>query len=81
MGMVPVGLNTVSDVEFDYDTRSLKIHAQYKDVTPDNPVPVYKGDELGYFAYGGSLIILLFEPGLFSAIKVLQGQQVGFFDR
>ena len=81
VGMVPVGLNTVSDVEFDYDTSSLKVHDQYKDVTPDNPVPVYKGDELGYFAYGGSLVILLFEPGRFSAIKVLQGQQVGFFNR
>lgn len=72
VGMIPVGLNTISSVVFP---------EKYKKVTDDDPVPVYKGDHLGYFAYGGSLVILLFEPGKFSAVKVLQGQQVGVFNK
>jgi len=46
VGMVSVGMFTISSIEF---------IRQAGDV-------VEKGDELGHFAYGGSAIILLFEP-------------------
>lgn len=71
VAMVPVGLNTISSVVFNKD---------YRAVSPSKPVPVYKGDEMGHFAYGGSLVILLFEKGRMSSIKVLQGQQIGILN-
>ena len=36
-----------------------------------------KGDAVGYFQYGGSLNILLFETGVMSAMQVLMGQRIG----
>ena len=41
-----------------------------------------RGDELGHFLYGGSLVILVFEPGKYIAggIKVRLGNQIGIFD-
>jgi phosphatidylserine decarboxylase len=68
VAMVAVGLNTIS---------SIVIEDKFKDVSKDNPVPVYKGDKLGYFKYGGSLSMLLFEPNVFPGIKVDMGQRVG----
>jgi phosphatidylserine decarboxylase len=68
VGMIPVGLDTVSSVNFT---------KEYKDVKKDNPVQVSKGDELGYFQYGGSLNILLFEEGRFPSLNLLQGQRIG----
>jgi len=41
------------------------------------PLPMTKGDQVGYFKYGGSLNILFFEPGVFSSIAVLMGQRLG----
>ena len=46
VGMVCVGMFTISSIEFTQQVGSV----------------VVKGDELGNFAYGGSAIILLFEP-------------------
>ncbi|MCP4368886.1 MAG: phosphatidylserine decarboxylase [Deltaproteobacteria bacterium] len=46
VGIVPIGITTISSVNF------------LRDIGDD----VQKGDELGYFAYGGSAIVLLFEP-------------------
>lgn len=46
VGMACVGMFTISSIEFIKETGNY----------------VYKGDELGHFAYGGSAIILLFEP-------------------
>lgn len=46
VGMVSVGMFTISSIEFTKEVGSI----------------VEKGDELGHFAYGGSAIILLFEP-------------------
>jgi hypothetical protein len=43
-------------------------------------VPVYKGDKLGHFAYGGSLVILLIEQGVYS-ITIPQGQKIGAFGK
>ena len=40
-------------------------------------LPVTKGDQAGYFQYGGSLNILIFEPGVFSSVAVLMGQRLG----
>jgi phosphatidylserine decarboxylase len=71
VAMIPVGLATVSSVTFE---------DKYKRVTPRAPVPVRKGEKLGHFAYGGSLVILLFEPQRFTFIKTLQGQRIGVFE-
>ena len=68
VAMIPVGLNTISSVVFE---------APYKKVDSSNPVSVTKGDELGYFQYGGSLNILLFEKGCFPAVRIPQGQVIG----
>lgn len=46
VGMVCVGMFTISSIEFTQQVGSF----------------VAKGDEVGHFAYGGSAIILLFEP-------------------
>lgn len=47
--------------------------------SPDyqGPLPVTKGDQAGYFQYGGSLNVLIFEPGVFSSVAVLMGQRLG----
>ena len=69
--MVPVGLNTVASVIFEDKLKNI----------PDKhaPVLIKKGDEIGYFQYGGSLIILLFERDRFPSLNILQGQQIGAF--
>lgn len=41
------------------------------------PLAIDKGDPVGYFQYGGSLNILLFEKGVMSAVQVLMGQRIG----
>jgi len=69
VGMVPVGLNTVASVVF---------VEKYKQITSsDNPVPIKKGKKIGYFQYGGSLNILLFEKGRFPSLSLLVGQRIG----
>jgi len=71
VAVVPVGLSTVGSVVF--KDKFLKAKA---------PVAVKRGDELGHFLYGGSLVILVFEPGKYKsgAIKVRLGNQIGIFD-
>lgn len=71
VALVPVGLNTISSVNFDPRFSSLK-----------KPVSVKRGDELGHFRYGGSLFIMIFEPGRYhsGAIQVRLGNQIGIFD-
>jgi len=69
VGMIPVGLNTIASVVF---------NEEYKCITGgDKPVSIKKGDELGYFQYGGSLNILLFEKDRFPSLSLLQGQRIG----
>jgi len=69
VAMVPVGLNTIASVIFD---------ERFKKVKPgDKPIPITKGDEIGYFQYGGSLNILLFEKGVFPAVRIPQGEGIG----
>lgn len=72
VGMVPVGLNTISRM---YPSM---VNDQSTLVPPGaTPVPITKGTEIGHFAYGGSLNILLFEPGVLASINVLMGQRLG----
>jgi phosphatidylserine decarboxylase len=71
VGVVPVGLSTVGSVVF-----------EKKFLQSDKPVEVKRGEELGHFLYGGSLVILFFEPNRYKsgAIKVRLGNQIGIFD-
>jgi len=71
VAMIPVGLNTISSIVFNEKFVDIK-----------NPVPVVRGDELGNFQYGGSLVIMVFEPNRYKsdAIQVRLGNQIGIFD-
>lgn len=72
VGVIPVGLNTISAIKASLvcGTSSL--------VPPGGtPVEVQKGQELGYFAYGGSLVILLFQKGVFPGVSLLMGNRIG----
>lgn len=74
VAVVPVGLNTISKIN------ASLINNQSTLVPPGSglpAVPVKKGDELGHFAYGGSLNILLFQKNVFNAVSVLMGQRLG----
>jgi len=68
VGMVPVGLSTIGSVVFE---------EPYKNVTSDTPVDIKKGTRVGHFEYGGSLVILVFEPGRFEELTVAQGSRIG----
>jgi len=68
VGMVPVGLNTIASVIF---------ADAFQHIAPGGEVPIAAGDEVGCFLYGGSMNILLFEPGVFSAVRLNQGQRLG----
>ena len=69
--MVAVGLSNIGSIVFEKKYSNLA-----------GPVPVKRGDELGHFLYGGSLFIMIFEPGKFKsdAINVRLGNQIGTFD-
>ena len=69
VAMIPVGLDSIGSVVFE---------DKFKQVTPEHPVPVYKGEKLGHFAYGGSLVITLIEQGI-NSVTIPQGQQIGVF--
>ncbi|GAB6044387.1 phosphatidylserine decarboxylase [Endothiovibrio diazotrophicus] len=71
VAMIPVGLDTISSIVF---------NDKYQEIAA--PVPVKRGDELGHFLYGGSLFIMIFEPGRYKsdAIQVRLGNQIGTFD-
>ena len=71
VAMIAVGLDTIGSVVFE---------DKVKKVTPANPVSVSKGEKLGHFAYGGSLVITLIEQGI-SSITIPQGQQIGVFKK
>jgi len=75
VAMVAVGLNTISGIGFEMN--SVNFLKQYINASPETPVEVFKGDLLGYFKYGGSLTMLLFEKDVFQGIKVHQGDRIG----
>jgi phosphatidylserine decarboxylase len=71
VAMVAVGLSTVGSVVFSKNYYPLP-----------GPTAVERGDELGHFLYGGSLFIMIFEPGRYAsgAVQVRLGNQIGTFD-
>ena len=74
VGVVPVGLNTISSINPTLVCKTM--------VRPGGkPVAVEKGQELGHFAYGGSLNILLFEANVLPALSVLMGNRIGTMNR
>lgn len=77
VAVIPVGLNTISAIF------PSVINDESSYVPRDSPeedfVYVKKGDELGHFAYGGSLNILLFEKSKFVSLSVLMGARLGLF--
>lgn len=78
VGIIPVGLNTISSINFAIKYDEIAQRDRSTRVEPGQGfLNVERGDELGYFAYGGSLNILLFEPGVFDAMSVLMGQRMG----
>lgn len=72
VAVVPVGLNTISAL-----TPSLVSNRSTRVPPGGAPVPITKGEELGHFAYGGSLNILLFQKGVFDSVSVLMGSRLG----
>ncbi len=69
VAMIAIGLDDISSINFE-DKFNPEIVAK-------KPVTVTKGEKLGHFAYGGSTVILFFEPGVFQGIKLKQGVQTG----
>jgi phosphatidylserine decarboxylase len=66
VAIIPVGMGHVSSVNF----------------TVDAGIPLAKGEELGYFAFGGSDMILLFQAGkveltAVAGVHYKQGTQIG----
>jgi phosphatidylserine decarboxylase len=76
VAVIPVGLNTISSVVFE-DSALVPPPKKGKKPKKKNWKPVKKGGEIGHFAYGGSLNILLFEPGVFGSVSILMGQRIG----
>ncbi len=68
VGMIPIGLQTIGSVIFE---------EHFKNVSEGAPQKIYKGEKVGHFAYGGSTVLLVFQKGMFSAVNVKQGQQIG----
>lgn len=66
VAMIPVGLDTIGSVVFENEL---------KKVTQAEPVSVKKGDKLGHFAYGGSLVITLIEQD-FSPINKIRPNKI-----
>ncbi|MCP4218509.1 MAG: phosphatidylserine decarboxylase [bacterium] len=75
VAMVAVGLNTISTIKL--ELASLKTLDKFKTVSQKKPQWVYKGTKLGGFRYGGSLNILLFEPGVYPSNSFHQGERIG----
>jgi len=72
VALIPVGLETIGSVVFEN---------RVKNISNGKEVMVKKGEKLGHFAYGGSLVFLLFEKNKFNFVSVQQGQQIGVFDQ
>ncbi|MBO9618313.1 MAG: phosphatidylserine decarboxylase [Niabella sp.] len=68
IALIPVGLETVGSVVFE---------DRVKNIDNKKTVMVAKGEKLGHFAYGGSMVLLLFEKNRMTSLTVQQGQQIG----
>lgn len=71
VAMIPIGLDDISSVNFE---------AKFDPKKGSFPAKVQKGERVGHFAYGGSTVILLFEPGVLDGLKVKQGQQISILN-
>ena len=69
VGMVPVGLHTVGSVIFNDPFKLI--------TSSDTPATITKGQQVGCFKYGGSLNILLFQPGRFPSLNILVRERIG----
>lgn len=69
VGMVTVGLQTISSIQYREDLRHIDAESE--------PVEMEKGERIGNFAYGGSLVMLFFEAGRLPELAVRQGQRLG----
>lgn len=71
VALVAVGLDTIS---------SIVLNGKFEAVA--EPLSVERGEELGHFRYGGSLILMIFEPNRYhsDAVQVRLGNQIGLFD-
>ncbi len=72
VALIPVGLNTISAIH-----PSVINHKSSMVPPGSSSVQIKKGDELGYFAYGGSLNIMLYQKGVFNSISMFMGQRLG----
>ena len=68
VGMIPIGLQTIGSVVFE---------ERFKTVDDQSVQSIDKGEKIGYFAYGGSTVLLIFQKGVFNAMTVKQGQRLG----
>lgn len=77
VAMIPVGLNTISSLSL------YSLSSNQSTLVPKGapPVSVGKGAELGHFAYGGSLNILLFQPQVLNSLSVLMGQRIASLNK
>ncbi len=69
IAMIAVGLDDISSINFEKKYNPEVVAKQH--------VIVKKGERVGHFAYGGSTVILLFEPGVLDGLKLKQGAQIG----
>lgn len=68
VAMIPVGLATIGSVVFE---------EKFQHIDDDKPVTITKGEKVGHFEYGGSLVMMLFEPDKFEMLSVEQGSRIG----
>lgn len=73
VAMIPVGLDDISSVQFEEKFNHIS--------KGDKPVFVEKGERVGNFAYGGSLVILIFEKNIMPGIKINQGSKLGIMKK
>ena len=70
VAVIPIGLETVGSVVFE---------DRVNNINPGKEVNVTKGEKLGHFAYGGSMVMVLFEKGKVRWLTVQEGQQIAQF--
>ena len=78
MAIVPVGVQQVSSVQWTHPALTNQKSLIPNSLIP-NPVVLPKGAELGHFLFGGSDVVLFFEPGrapYFSTKSVKVGEKI-----
>ena len=88
IALVKVGATVVGEIKVTYDNRvaSNKWVRKSQDQYYNEPIPIQKGDELGRFEMG-STVILLFEGNNFNLLdfepkdRILFGQPIALFNK